>query len=114
MRHNCFGDVRRDRVFKTQNISELFVKLSGRCCCFITNVEQLNRDSYSISGTPDTSIQNKGNSKLSTCPKWIGVSAVAQDTACGSHGKISHGTQSRNQSISETRSQEVWRNLVLV
>ena len=38
VRHDRFGDVRRDHVFKIQNVSELLVKLSGPRRCLISDV----------------------------------------------------------------------------
>ena len=44
VRHDRFCDVRRDDVFKVENVCKLLVKLPGPCGRLVANVEQLNRD----------------------------------------------------------------------
>src|SRR6185295_7892598 len=56
MRDDCFGNIRGDRIFQTEYVCELFIKLSGPQRRSIQHTQQLNSYANAIVCAPDSAV----------------------------------------------------------
>src|SRR5258705_11054164 len=91
MGNQCFRYMRGDTVFEAQDISKLFIKLSGPHRRTVADIEQLHSDPYTIRGTPDPAVEYESGTEFATCDKRIRLGAVTQDTAGRADSKTPNG-----------------------
>src|SRR5690349_17936528 len=114
VRHDRFGDVRRDDVFEIQNVRKLLVKLSGPRCRFLANVEQLNGDADPFGGAPDSAVEYELDAELAPSTQRIGISTVLKYAARWSDCKTANRAESRDERVGETCAEIVWASVGLV
>src|SRR6185369_9761809 len=92
VRHDCFGNVRRDRVFQVENIRKLLVELSRPRRGFVSYIKELNGDANAFRRSSDAPVQHECDAQFASCSQRVSVRSITEYAAGWSYCEVANST----------------------
>src|SRR5436190_4283724 len=104
MRHDRLGDTRRDHIFQREDVSKLFIELTGPGGRAVADIKQLYSNANAIVGASNSAFEYEGDGQFASGYQRIDV-VVTQYAARRSDGEALNRAESRDQSVSQASTQ---------